>query len=108
MIETRIYNPPISLFTRSLSDGRLELSRLLAAAVINPEFCHILLDNPEQALKSGFQGEDFLFTEEERDLILSIRAASLADLANQLARTFNEHLHIHINHPVQPTVVFGY
>jgi hypothetical protein len=108
MIETKIYNPPISLFTRSLSDGRLELSRLLAAAVINPEFCHLLLDNPELALKSGFQGEDFWFTEEERDLILSIRADSLADLANQLARTFNERLHIRMNHPVQPTAVFGY
>jgi hypothetical protein len=108
MIETRIYNPPISLVTRGLSDGRLELSRLLAAAVINPKFCNQLLENPEQALKYGFQGEDFLFTEEECDLILSIRADSLSDLANQLARTFNEHMHVRVNHPVQPTSVFGY
>jgi hypothetical protein len=108
MIETKIYNPPISLISRSLSDGRLELSRLLAAAVINPEFCHLLLENPESALDSGFQGEDFLFTEEERDLILSIRAASLADLASQLARTFTERLHIRINRPVQPNAIFGY
>ena len=108
MIETKVYNPPISLISRSLSDGRLELSRLLAAAVINPEFRHLLLDEPELALKNGFQGEDFLFTEEERELILSIRAASLADLASQLARTFTEHLHIRINRPVQPRAVFGY
>ena len=107
MIETKVYNPPISLISRSLSDGRLELSRLLAAAVINPEFCHILLDNPKLALDGGFQGEDFLFTEEERDLILSIRAASLADLASQLARTFTERLHIRINRPVQPNAIFG-
>jgi hypothetical protein len=108
MIETKIFNPPISLITRSLSDGRLELSRLLAAAVINPHFCHLLLDNPGLALEGGFQGEDFLFTEEERELILSIRAASLADLASQLARTFTEHLHIRINRPVQSSAVFGY
>ena len=108
MIETEIYNPLISLISRSLSDGCLELSHLLAAAVINPEFCHLLLDNPELALESGFQGEGFLFTEEERDLILSIRAASLADLANQLARTFTEHLHIRVNRPAQPSVMFGY
>jgi hypothetical protein len=108
MIETRIFNPPISLISRSLSDGRLELSRLLAAAVISPKFCHQLLDNPELALENGFQGEDFLFTEEERQLIISIRAASLADLANQLARTFTEHLHIRINRPAQPSVMFGY
>ena len=108
MIETKIFNPPISLTSRSLSDGRLELSRLLTAAVINPEFCHLLLDDPELALESGFQGEDFLFTEDERELILSIRATSLADLANQLARTFTEHLHIRINRPVQPSAIFGY
>ena len=108
MIETKIYNPPISLITRSLSDGCLEFSRLLAAAVINPEFCHLLLDNPELALKIGFQGENFFFTEEEHDLILSIRADSLADLANQLARTFNEHLQVRINHPVQPIDFLGY
>jgi hypothetical protein len=107
MIETKIYNPPISLISRSLSDGRLELSRLLAAAVINPEFGRLLLNNPELALDGGFQGEDFLFTEEERDLILSIRAASLADLASQLARTFTERLHIRINRPVQPNAIFG-
>lgn len=108
MIETKIYNPPITLISRSLSDGRLELSRLLAAAIINPGFCHLLLDDPELALKSGFQGEDFLFTEDERELILSIRAASLADLAGQLARTFTGHLHIRINRPVQPSAVLGY
>jgi len=107
MIETKIYNPPISLITRSLSDGRLELSRLLAAAVINPDFCHLLLNDPELALESGFQGEDFLFTEEERELIVSIRAASLADLANQLARTFTEHIHIRLNHPARPNAIFG-
>ena len=108
MIETKVYNPPISLISRNLSDGRLELSRLLAAAVINPEFCRQLLDNPDLALKNGFQGEDFLFTEEEREIILSIRAVSLADLASQLARTFSEHLHIRINRPTQPWAVFGY
>jgi hypothetical protein len=108
MIETKIYNPPVSLISRSLSDGRLELSRLLAAAVTNPEFCHLLLDNPEMALESGFQGEDFLFTKEERELILSIRAASLADLASQLVRNFSEHPHIRIDRPVQPTTVFGF
>jgi hypothetical protein len=81
---------------------------LLASAVINPEFCHLLLDDPESALRNGFQGEDFQFNEEERDLILSIRAGSLADLANQLARTFTDHLHIRMNRPVQPRVVFGF
>jgi hypothetical protein len=108
MIETRIYNPPISLFSRGLSNNNLEVSRLLAAAVINPEFCQLLLDNPELAMDNGFQGENFLFTEGERDLILSIRADSLADLARQLARTSNGHQPIQFKNPVQPTTVFRF
>jgi hypothetical protein len=108
MLETKTYRHPISLMVRGLSSDRLELSRLMAAAVINPGFCRLLLEDPEMALKSGFQGEDFLFTEEEYELILSIRANSLADLANQLARAFNECAQIPINPPVQLTAAFGY
>ena len=110
MIETKTYQPTLSLMTRDQFDSHLELSRLLAAAVVNQRFRHLLLEDPELALKNGFQGEAFSFTEEELDLILSIRTDSLADLANQLARTFNEHLHIHVNlnHPVQPADYFGY
>jgi len=108
MIETRIFTPPISLMTRSLPAESLEVSRLLSAAVINPEFCKLLLDNPELALKSGFQGEDFLFEEEERNIILSIRADSLSELANQFAQTFIGHQHLHIYPTVQPTVDFRY
>jgi hypothetical protein len=109
MIETKIYNPPISLLTRNLSNhGRMELSRLLAAAVINPGFCLLLLEDPEMALEAGFQGETFSFTKEERDLIQSIQADSLAGLAGQLVRTFGDHLHIPVNHPVQVPVLAGY
>jgi hypothetical protein len=108
MIETRIFTPQISLITRRLPAESLEVSRLLAAAVINPEFCKLLLDNPELALNSGFQGEEFLFSEEERNLILSIRADSLAELADQFAQTFIGHQHLHIYPTVQPTVDFRY
>jgi hypothetical protein len=108
MIETKTYQPHVSLMIRGLSDDRLELSRLLAAAVINPQFCHLLLEDPELALEAGFQGETFSFTDEERDLVKSIRADSLAGLANQLARTFSEHLHIPMNRPVQLASSLGY
>jgi hypothetical protein len=108
MLETKIFNPAISLITRNLSNGLVELSRLLAAAVINPGFCRLLLEDPEKALMNGFQGEDFLFSEEECSLILSIRADSLAELAGQLARTFNEHITMPVNPPVQLSAVFNY
>ena len=106
MIETKTYQPPISMMVRGLSSDRLELSRLLAAAVVNPKFCHQLLEEPEQAIGNGFQGETFSFTDEERDLVMSIRADSLAGLANQLARTFNEP--ILMNRPVQLANSLGY
>ncbi len=108
MIETKTYQSPISLRMRGLSNDRLELSRLMAAAVVNPQFCRLLLEDPEQALDAGFQDETFSFTDEERDLIMSIRADSLAGLASQLERTFNEHVSIPVNRPAQLTSYLVY
>jgi hypothetical protein len=62
-----------------------ELSRLLTAAVVNRGFCKLLLTNPASALERGYNGESFRLGREERDLILSIRAKSLAEFAMQLA-----------------------
>jgi hypothetical protein len=70
----------------------MELSRLLAAAVISPRFCDLLLKDPQAALERGYQGETFCFSQGQRDLILSIRSDSLADLACKCWRTFNEEL----------------
>ena len=108
MLETKTFRPAVALMPRGLADNCLEVSRLLAAAVVNPQFCDLLLEDPALALKTGFQGETFSFNNEERNLILSIRADSLADLANQLARTFNEHLRLRVNPTVQPADFFGY
>jgi len=83
------------------ANDRMELSRLMAAAVISPKFCNLLLKDPDMAIKTGYQGEDFSFSEGERDLILSIRSNSLADLAGQLSRTFDEHVPVSMKSPVQ-------
>ncbi len=61
-----------------------ELSRLLAAAVINQNFCKLLLSSPRKALADGFNGEAFRLPEEEAQRVVSIRARSLADFARQL------------------------
>jgi hypothetical protein len=63
-----------------------DLSRLLSAAVINQEFRRLLLSNPEDALNWGYKGETFYLEKEERDLLLSLQAKSLPDLALQLAK----------------------
>lgn len=90
MLPTTTYQSTISLaLPEQANNDRMELSRLMAAAIISPKFCNLLLKDPDMAIKTGFQGEEFSFSTGERDLILSIRTDSLSDLADQLARTFN-------------------
>ncbi len=62
----------------------LELNRLLAAAVVDVNFRNRLLSDPQAALDAGYQGKYFSLDEDERDLLTSIRAQSLQDLARQL------------------------
>lgn len=62
----------------------LGLSTVLAAAVVNPTFRDLLLKDPETALKQGYLGEPFVLSEEETGLLLSIRAATLTNLAQQI------------------------
>ncbi len=68
-----------------------ELSRLISAAVVNQKFCSLLLADPALALATGYGGEAFRLATEEQELILSIRATSLADFALQLAKNGNGH-----------------
>lgn len=60
------------------------LSRVFAAAVVSRQFCQMLLDDPRMALQHGYLGETFKLSDRERDLLISIRAESLSDLARQL------------------------
>jgi hypothetical protein len=63
------------------------LSQVFAAAVVNRQFCDMLLQDPSIALQKGYLGESFSLSQEEQDLIVSIRANSLSDLAKQVSRT---------------------
>lgn len=65
---------------RSLSG----INQLFAAAVVNQQFCQLLLNDPRSALNQGYLGDKFNLTLEEQSLILSIQARSLADLATQV------------------------
>ena len=108
MIETKLCGTPIAIISDDPSDVCLEVTRLLTAAVINPGFCKSLLDNPALAIKGGFQGEDFAFTDEKCDLITSLGADSLPDLAKQLARTFISDPNTYTIPAIQPNAVFRY
>jgi hypothetical protein len=60
------------------------LSRLFAAAVVSPEFCRRLLDNAAEALETGYNGTTFALLPAEKALVLSVKAATLADFASHV------------------------
>lgn len=80
-----------SIASHASSDFSLgkELSRLLTAAVVNQDFCKLLLANPAMALATGYNGEPFDLAADEQELISSIRATTLADFATQLTKNGN-------------------
>ncbi len=84
MISTQTFRTTMSVTITSRPAYSSELSRMFAAAVINRQFCESLLMNPHEALQNGYLGETFLLNKDERELIMSIRAESLADLAKQM------------------------
>ena len=61
-----------------------ELNRLVTAAVVSKRFCELLLNDPAGAIAAGYDGEAFLLTAEEQDLVLSIQASTLGEFARQL------------------------
>ena len=73
------------LQTTRASPPSQELSRLIAAAVVNKTFCRVLLTNPAQALQKGFSTETFELTTAERSLVMAIRAVDIVDFAQQVA-----------------------
>jgi hypothetical protein len=61
-----------------------ELNRMLCAAVVSKSFRNMLLTNPEIAVTSGYQGESFNLSDEDRSWLFSIRPTNLVDLAANL------------------------
>jgi hypothetical protein len=69
---------------RSQNVPNREVSKLLTAAVVSKAFCQLLLTNPAQALEDGYNGMRFALSNQEKELLLSIQAASLSELASQI------------------------
>ena len=85
MIAPIMYQPSVKV-NDSASIQSIGLSRMFAAAVVNQQFCEMLLANPQEALRKGYLGETFILTKDEQDLIVSIHAGTLADLARAVNR----------------------
>ena len=60
------------------------LQRLLAAAVVNSQFRESLLNEPELALASGYLGQHFSLTDQEKAVISNLRAKDLTDFAQKV------------------------
>ena len=61
-----------------------EVIKLLTAAVVSKAFCQMLLTNPAQALEDGYNGMRFALSNQDKELVLSIQAKSLSELASQI------------------------
>jgi len=80
-----------------------ELNRLLSAAVVSKSFRNMLLANPEIAVSSGYQGEQFNLCAEDRSWLFSIRPTNLVDLAANMV-TYQQNLkqESRVKLPVEP------
>jgi hypothetical protein len=63
-----------------------EYSRILSAAVINRNFREKLLTDPVQAVASGFNGESFHLTENEKKELTALKGLTLSEFALQISR----------------------
>ena len=97
MITTKEIQYPVSLLGAPSLENHLELARLLAAAIVNPAFCRLLLIDPKLAIENGYQGETFLLNDAERYLILSIQADSLVELAQSIAQALGLRLYSQVS-----------
>ena len=73
-----------SLGFRRPSVQRNGLHRLFAAAIVSNQFRETLLREPEAALANGYLGQPFTLSDQEKTIIQSVRAKTLADLAQQV------------------------
>lgn len=62
------------------------ISRLISAAIVDRSFQKVLLTKPAEAMASGYNGETFDLTDDDRAMIMTIQATSLNDFAAQLVR----------------------
>lgn len=90
MISSLTYQPQVTIGVKTAPRQTDGLSRIFAAAVVNRQFCQMLLQEPHTALQKGYLGETFSLSKEEVDVIVSIRAESLPDFARQLNRALSQ------------------
>lgn len=100
-----ITDSPVTQMSGTLdySSSNDEMNRLLCAAVVSKSFRNVLISSPEIAVASGYQGESFNLSDEDRSWLFSLRPANLVDLAaNMLTYQQKSNQESRVNLPVEP------
>lgn len=63
---------------------RSGIHRLFAAAVVNSQFRESLLCEPDTALANGYLGQSFSLTDQEMNIVRTVRAKDLTDFAQKV------------------------
>jgi hypothetical protein len=80
-----------------------EMNRLLCAAVVSKNFRSMLIANPEIAVSTGYQGESFNLSDEDRSWLFSLRPTNLVDLAaNMVTYQQKTNQESRVKLPVEP------
>lgn len=81
-----------TITTHDLSQDMSALNRLFVAAAISPRFCAGLLNDPGNAVRSGFGGEKFQISESTMSMMSSIHVSSLPEFIQQLDQSLSHQL----------------
>jgi len=77
-------NPAVSFKYSAPVAKRSGIHRLFAAAVVNSQFREALLCEPDTALANGYLGQSFSLTDQEMNIVRTVRAKDLTDFAQKV------------------------
>lgn len=77
-------SPSVSFKYRAPISKQSGLHRLFAAAVVNSQFRESLLCEPDTALAKGYLGQSFSLTDQEMNIVRTVRAKDLTDFAQKV------------------------
>jgi hypothetical protein len=64
-------------------EDKVEMGRLINAALVDRDFCNLLLSDPSAALEKGFNGKMFRLSARDRQFMLTVKATSLTNFAEK-------------------------
>ena len=77
-------SPSVSFKYSTPISKKSGLHRLFAAAVVNSQFRESLLCEPDTALANGYLGQSFSLTDQEMNIVRTVRAKNLTDFAQKV------------------------